>query len=169
HKRSRSTKMVHENGELRLEHFDPGDWKVAWFVTGLIFLPPCLMVIPAVLRQMPPWWFIVAFLGVIGLMVLLFASDSTGSVRVGKGEFAVKGWGSIRAAGDKMRWEDVEALEWTQKSYRVPGDDETVTPGLQAVSGKERICLAPNVSEEEARQIVEEILKVAPSLRGKVR
>jgi hypothetical protein len=127
------------------------------------------MAIPMVLRQMPPWWLIVAILGVIGLMVLIFSSDSWGSVRVGKGEFVVKGWGSNRAAGDRMRWEDVEALEWTQKSYPVPGDDETVTPGLQAVSGKERICLAPNVSEEEARQIVEEILKVAPSLRGKVR
>ncbi len=102
------------------------------------------------------------------LTVGLFASDATGEVRVENGEFEVQGWGATRPAGDKMRWEEVEVLEWTEKQYPVPGDDESVTPGLHAVSGERRICLAPDVSREEARKILEEIVKVAPSLRGKV-
>lgn len=167
-KQRRSLKMMREGGELRLEHLQVGDWKASAVMAGCIFFLPCLMAIPWLLWADTEWWVVGVWVVLYGLTVALFASDVKGEVRVGNGEFVVRGWGAIRPTGDTMRWEEVEALEWTEKRYPVPGEDESVLPGLHAVSGERRVCLAPNVREDEARQIVEEILKVAPSLRGKV-
>lgn len=166
---SKEMKLVREGGGLRLEHLRKGSWKVSAVLGALLFLPAGLMGIPWMLEgSIKAVWALGGTLLLYGLVVAIFAGDSKGVVRVENGEFVVEGWGATRATGDRMRWEEVEVLEWTGKLYGVPGDDETVRPGLQAVSGERRICLAPDVSEEEGRRILEEILIVVPSLRGKV-